>query len=54
MAVSMPKEHIPTTPNTVPLPIEDEEYIADRVEKDAPADGEDEEEIEEGGLGPRG
>jgi len=50
----MPKENIPVTPNTVPQPIEDEEYIADRIEQDQAGEGEDEEDIEEGGLGPRG
>ena len=49
----MPKEQIPATPNDSPRPVDDEEHIAGRVaEEDDPA--EDEEEIEEGGLGPRG
>jgi hypothetical protein len=49
----MPKEKIPATPTDAPRPVDDEEHIAERVEEeDHPS--EDEEEIEEGGLGPRG
>jgi hypothetical protein len=55
----MPKERIPAKPNNVPQPLEDEDYIADRLKEErseAPSaeETEDEEEIEEGGLGPRG
>ena len=51
--MTMPKEQIPATPNDSPRPLDDEEHIAERVEEeDYPR--EDEEKIEEGGLGPRG
>jgi hypothetical protein len=48
----MPKEQIPATTNDSPGPVEDEEHIAERVDDEDVRD--DEEEIEEGGLGPRG
>ena len=54
----MPKDHIPASLFDSPRPLEDEELIADRVEDDRSSEddrtSENEEEIEEGGLGPRG
>jgi hypothetical protein len=54
MSATMPKEHIPSTGKDVPQPIEDEDYIADRVEEDHSSEDEEKKKLKEGGLGPPG